>query len=261
MAFIPALPPIWNKNIDCGWVEFKNGGTDLRGYLAKPKGAKKRPAIVMVHENLGVIEHRQDVTRRLADNGYVALTVDLYSRIGGRSPQDFKTPQERRQKAFLAAPDEQAVGDLEAACRYLEGLDAVDPKCIGAIGYCMGGGTLHAWICGRSTNVKAAVVYYGTTTVPAEWRPDGKAINRIDDADKLQCPVQIHHGDVDEAVAPQSVKALAEAYKRTGKPVELFSYPGANHAYDDDTHPNYHAEASKQSWKRSLEFLARYLGR
>src|ERR1700722_11732941 len=101
-AYIIPLPPRWERDLDCGWVEFKSGKDDIRGYLAKPKGKRNLPGIVMVHENLGVIEHRQDVTRRLAKAGYATLTVDLYSRLGGWSPRDFTTPEERRNKAFKA---------------------------------------------------------------------------------------------------------------------------------------------------------------
>jgi carboxymethylenebutenolidase len=255
------LPPKWERDLTCGWVVFKSRDDDIRGYLAKPKHGRALPAIVMLHENLGVIEHRQDVTRRLAKAGFVALTVDLYSRIGGQSPRDFKTPQERRIKATLANPDEQGVGDAEAACRYLEALDEVDARRIGAIGYCSGGGTLYSWICGNATNIKAAVAYYGTVVTDAEARADGKPLDRADNAHLLQCPIQLHHGDADRAVELSESRRMAAALKTSGQPVEAYVYPGADHAYHDDTHPHHHAEASALSWSRTLEFLDRYLNR
>ena len=253
------LPPKWEKDIDCGWVVFKSGEDDIRGYYAKPKGARNLPAMVMSPENLGVIEHRQDVTRRLAKAGYAVLTVDPYSRIGGQSPRDFKSPDERRLKAFLATPDEQCVRDLQAACDYLAGLPEVDRDRIGGIGYCSGGGTLYAWICGRSRNVKAAVVFYGAPTVQAQARADGRVLDRAENAQKLQCPLLVHHGEVDRAVKLDEAKRMVEALKKSGQPVEFDIYPGADHAYHDDSHPNYHAEAAALSWRRTLEFLARYL--
>ena len=144
------LPPRWERDLDCGWIEYKSGADDIRGYLAKPKRGGRLPGLVMLHENLGVIEHRQDVTRRLAKAGFVAITVDLYSRIGGISPRDFKTPQERRIKASLANPDEQGVprrrGNLPVSA---SPWTTVDRDRIGAVGYCSGGGTLYSWLCGQ----------------------------------------------------------------------------------------------------------------
>ncbi|HXQ53899.1 MAG TPA: dienelactone hydrolase family protein [Stellaceae bacterium] len=256
-AYIIPLPPRWERELDCGWVEFKSGKDDIRGYFAMPAGRRHLPGIVMVHENLGVIEHRQEVTRRLAKAGYATLTVDLYSRIGGQSPRDFKTPEERRAKAFRAMPDEQVIPDLEAGCRWLEGHPDVDRDRIGAIGYCSGGGLLYGWILGHSTNVKCAVVFYGSTGLNADARPDGKPLDRIPSAPLLQCPIQIHQGEADRLL--DSARKMAAALKETRHPVEFFTYPGADHAYHDDTHPAYHQEASKASWARTLEFFARHL--
>lgn len=253
------LPPRWEKDVECGWVTFKSGADEIRGYFAKPKFGRNLPGIVMAHENLGVIENRQDVTRRLAKEGYAALTVDLYSRIGGQSPRDFTTPEERRLKASRVTLDEQTVPDLEAGAAYLASLPEVDRNRIGAIGYCSGGGTLYGWVCGRSTNIKAAVVFYGSTDVRGEVRPDGKPVDRTQSARLLQCPIQVHHGDADRSVRFADAQRMVEALKASRQPVEFHVYPGADHAFHDDTHPQYHAEAAPLAWKRAMEFLGRYL--
>jgi carboxymethylenebutenolidase len=253
------LPPRWERDLDCGWIEYKSGADDIRGYLAKPKRSGRLPGLVMLHENLGVIEHRQDVTRRLAKAGFVAITVDLYSRIGGISPRDFKTPQERRIKASLANPDEQGVRDAEATCRYLESMDEVDRDRIGAVGYCSGGGTLYSWLCGHSTNIKAAVCFYGTVVTDAQSRADGKPLDRAEKAHLLQCPIQIHHGDADRAVDISESRRMVAALKNSGQPVEAHIYAGADHAYHDDTHPHHHADASVLSWTRTIDFLNRHV--
>jgi carboxymethylenebutenolidase len=253
------LPPRWERDLDCGWIEYKSGADDIRGYLAKPKRGGNLPGIVMLHENLGVIEHRQDVTRRLAKAGFVAITVDLYSRIGGISPRDFKTPQERRIKASLANPDEQGVRDAEATCRFLESMDEVDRDRIGAVGYCSGGGTLYSWLCGNSTNIKAAVCFYGTVVTDAQSRADGKPLDRAEKAHLLRCPIQIHHGDADRAVDISESRRMVAALKKSGQPVEAHIYGGADHAYHDDTHPHHHADASALSWTRTIDFLNGYL--
>jgi carboxymethylenebutenolidase len=151
------------------------------------------------------------------------------------------------------------VPDLQAACDYLAALPEVDRDRIGAVGYCSGGGTLYSWICGRSRNVKAAVVFYGAPSVQAEARTDGKALDRALNAPKLQCPLLVHHGEADRAVKLDEAERMVEALKKSSQPVEFYIYPGADHAYHDDSHPNYHAAAAALSWQRSLEFLARHL--
>jgi carboxymethylenebutenolidase len=254
-----ALPPKWEKDLDCGWVVFKSGKDEIRGYFAKPKGGRDLPAIVMCPENLGVIEHRQDVTRRLAKEGYAALTVDPYSRIGGQSPRDFASPEERRIKATLATPDEQVVPDLQAAADYMAALPEIDANRIGAIGYCSGGGQLYAWICGRSRNIKCAVVFYGAPMVRGNGRRDGKDLDRAADGQKLQMPVLIHHGDADKSVALSAAQRMVDALQKSDQPVEFVIYPGADHAYHDDSHPQYHETAAVESWRRTLEFFRRYL--
>ena len=254
-----ALPPRWEKDIDCGWVVFKSGNDDIRGYFAKPKGGRNLPAIVMSPENLGVIEHRQDVTRRLAKAGYAALTVDPYSRIGGQSPRGFTSHEERRIKATLATPDEQVVPDLQAAADYLAALPEVDSERIGAIGYCSGGGQLYAWICGRSRNIKCAVVFYGAPTVRGNGRSDGKDLDRAVNGHKLQMPILVHHGDADKSVALSAGQRMVEALKKSDQSVEFHIYPGADHAFHDDSHPQYHENAAVESWRRTIEFFDRYL--
>lgn len=253
------LPPRWEKDVECGWVVFKSGKDAIRGYFAKPRGGSNLPALVMSPENLGVIEHRQDVTRRLAKAGYAAMTVDPYSRIGGVSPRDFKSHEERRIKATLATPDELMVPDLQAAADWLAALPEVDADRIGAIGYCSGGGVLYSWVCGRSRNLKAAVVYYGAPRVQAEARADGKALDRAADGHRLQCPIMIHHGEADRSVPLAAATSMVEALSKSGQALEFHTYPGADHAYHDDSHPQYHDEASQLSWKRSLEFFSRHL--
>src|SRR5262249_18383213 len=144
-------PPLRNRNFGghtmssvndgARWVTFPSIGGDIRGYLALPADlSKPAPALVMTPENLGITEHRQDVARRLAAEGFATLSVDLFARTGG-PPQDFKTPEERRIKAFLAAADDQAVPDVFASVRYLATLDGVDGDRAGIIGFCLGGGT------------------------------------------------------------------------------------------------------------------------
>ena len=256
---ILALPPKWERDLDCGWVTFQSGADTIRGYFAKPLGGRDLPAIVMAHERLGIIEHRQDVTRRFAKNGYACLSVDLYSRCGGQPPQNFTTMAERRILSQLATVDEQAIPDMQAGCADLASRPDVDRNRIGAIGFCAGGGTLYGWLCGQSQNVKAAVVYYGSTVARAEGRPDGKQINRKDSASLIQCPIQVHHGELDKTVTLESTKEMVEALKSGTQTVEFYIYDNADHVFHDDSYPNYQDVAAKLSWERTLQFFQMHL--
>ncbi|CAO5165462.1 carboxymethylenebutenolidase [Frankia sp. AiPs1] len=242
------------------WVTFPSGGDEIRGYLAVPATSDGPPprVVIMAHENLGVTQHRQDVTERIAAAGYACLTVDLYSRIGGRPPQDYTTPEERRAKAFLAAADEQAIPDLEAGLDYLAGRGDVDASRAVAIGFCLGGGLVLSWAT-RTDRLSGVVALYGLPELPPAYSPTGRTRSRIETAHTVRCAVQAHFGGSDEVIPLDQVKRLTEALGESGQDAEVLVYEGAGHAYHDDTHPSHHREAAELTWQRSLDFLAAHL--
>ncbi|MFF5259856.1 dienelactone hydrolase family protein [Actinomadura viridis] len=247
--------------IESGWVTFPSGPDEIRGYLARPvpaPGGPPPPVIVSAHENLGVTAHRRDVTERFAAEGFACLTVDLYSRIGGRPPQDYTTAEERRAKAFLAARDEQAVPDLEAGLDHLAGRGDVDASRAAVVGFCLGGGLALAWAA-ETDRLACAVPLYGLPELPPAYSPTGRVRSRVDIADRVTCPVQAHFGGADEVIPLDQVGRLGDALKRSGRPVEVHVYEGAGHAYHDDTHPNHHPDAARLTWERTLEFLRSHL--
>jgi carboxymethylenebutenolidase len=236
------------------WVNFPSIGGEIRGYLALPEGADGPvPSVVMAHENLGVTDHRLEVTRRLADEGFAALTVDLFSRAGG-PPTEWETHEERRIKAFLSATDDQAVPDLLAGVRYLDTLDEADAERAGVIGFCMGGGTaIAATLLGDA--FAAAVALYALPILPPEYSFSGRSVSRVAQAPAIRCPLQLHFGEDDDVIPMEQVRMLEEAALKSGMEVESFTYAGAGHAYHDDTHPNHAAEAAALTWERAMGFL------
>ncbi|MFI0370648.1 dienelactone hydrolase family protein [Actinomadura sp. 1N219] len=246
---------------DAAWTTFPAGSDEIRGYLALPSrrpGDVLPPVIVMAHENLGVTAHRERVTERFADEGFACLTVDLYSRIGGRPPQDYTTPEERRAKAFLAARDEQALPDLEAGLDHLAGRDDVDASRAAVVGFCLGGGLAIAWAT-RTDRLACAVPLYGLPELPPAYSPTGRVRSRIDVAGGVRCPVQAHFGGADEVIPLDQVARLGDALEESGHETEVHVYDGAGHAYHDDTHPNHHPEAARLTWERTLAFLRKHL--
>jgi carboxymethylenebutenolidase len=243
------------------WVTFPSIGGDIRGYLALPteaSAAAPAPALLMAHENLGLTEHRQEVTRRFADAGFATLTVDLYSRIGGHPPTDHATPAERRIKAFLSATDDQAVPDMLAGLRYLDAVDGADAQRAGIIGFCLGGGTaIASALLGDAFS--AAVVLYALPVLLPEYARSGRPVNRIAQAPAIRCPTQFHFGEEDEVIPLDQVQRLGEAAALSGLPTEVHTYAGAGHAYHDDTHPNYAPEAAALSWERAVGWLRDHL--
>ena len=241
-----------------GWVHFPRGDELIRGYLAMPENASALPAVITAHENLGVTVHRQGVTRDLAKEGFVSLTVDLFTRLGGVSPRNYVDNDERRSLAFLAARDDQAIPDLQAGLDFLKTLPQVDATRIGALGFCLGGGTVMVW--GTQTDdLKAIVSLYGIPVLPPEYSPSGTEQSRIPSLASLRAPIQFHFGAEDEAIPHDQIDALEAALPTSATHAEFYRHDGARHAYHDDTHPNYNPTAAAETWDETMEFLHRYL--
>lgn len=244
--------------VRAGWVHFPSGDDLVRGYLAVPAGDGQYPVVVTAHENLGVTEHRQGVTRGLAAEGFVSLTVDLFSRFGGMPPQNFSSQEERRSLAFLAARDDRAVPDLQAGLDFARTLDEADPARAAAVGFCLGGGTVLVWA-SQSDDLAAVVSLYGIPVLPPEYSPTGQPESRIPLLTQLRAPVQFHFGGADQAIPQDQISLLEEACPTASQPAEFHRYDGAGHAYHDDTHPNYDADAARLTWDRTLAFLREHL--
>lgn len=239
------------------WVEYSSRGATIRAYLSVPAGTGPWPGIVMIHENPGMTEHRLDVARRLAGQGYIAITPDLYSRIGGKPPAG-GTDVERRQKIDIALPDDQVFDDLMNGYRYLKNRSETIQDRIALYGICMGGGKGFHTVC-RTDVFRCFVDFYGPIIVKAEVTPDGKERSYLLVAHSLSCPMQYHVGDQDVVCPPEHVAQLRELLQRHNKQAEFFIYPGAEHAFHDDSARRYHAEHARSSWDRALEFFQGHL--
>lgn len=222
--------------VDTSTVTYPSGDVKMSGYLAKPKTGSSWPAVIVIHENRGLTDHIKDVTRRVANLGYVALGVDLLSRAGGTDK--FAAPADPTQ-AINALKQEEVNADLLASVAFLKSQSFVKPK-IGVVGFCWGGGNslLSAVV---SKDVAAAVVFYGRN--PAN----------IDDVQKIAGAVQGTYGELDQSITP-GVPALDAAMKKYSKPFEYKIYPGANHAFFNDTGPRFNPTAAQDAWARLVAF-------
>jgi len=230
--------------VDSSEVTFSSGGFNIKAYLSKSRSTGSFPGLIIIHENRGLTPHAQDVARRFANQGYVALAPDLLSRVGGTAR--FTTTNEAV-AAIGTLSSDNVMLDLNSAFEYLQSRPDVQKDNIGVIGYCWGGGNSLLFAT-RNNALKAAVVYYG---------PNPASIN---DIANITAPVLGIYGELDNRIS-MNVPALVEAMKQFNKPFEYKMYPGAAHAFFNDTGANYNYEAAKDAWQVTLSFLQKYLKR
>ncbi len=227
-------------DVDSATVEYMSN-VKLSGYLSKPKKKGKYPAIIVIHENRGLNDHTRDVARRFAAEGYVALATDALSRKGGTAAMD--TPEKVRD-AFAAIPSADVMKDLNAGLAFLNKHENVKKGKLASIGFCWGGA--RSFLLSTEPNeLKAAVVFYGTA-------PDDATLA------KVHAPVFGLYGETDTRIT-SAVPKVAETMKTLGKKYEYKIYPGAAHAFFNDTGQRYNADAAKDAWEQTLAFLKRTL--
>lgn len=228
--------------IEAGPVTFPGQAGTIFGYKSQPRGVAKAPGIIVIHENRGLTEHIRDMTRRYAKDGFLAVAIDLVSRAGGteRYPDPANITG-----FFMGVNREDLAQDLLSAVAYLKSQPNFAGPKAGAVGYCFGGGM--TWLLAtRSTDIGAAVPYYGPPPEP------------IDDVQNLAGPVLAFYGQTDQRIN-QNIPRIEEAMQRYNKPFESHIYEGAGHAFNNDTGPNYNANAAKDAYQRSLDFFNRNL--
>lgn len=215
-------------------------GRQLRGYLARPAGARADlPAVVVIHEWWGLNDNVRMMTRRLAGEGYAALAVDLY---GGRGAED----AERARALTTESLQDRAGGasNLRAAAEYLEGRGA---RRVGVLGWCFGGGWALQSALFMPGKVDAAVVYYGQPVT-----------DRAELA-RLQAPILGLFGGADRGIPVAQVRRMEATLRELGKDVEIVVYPGAGHAFANPSGQAYDARAAQDAWQRTTSFLAQRL--
>jgi len=235
---MPTLPP----SIVTEAVNIPGQAVAIKAYEARPAGAGPFPALLVIHENRALTDHIRDVARRFAAQGYVAVAPDLLSRVGGR--EKFPTDTEAVAAINALTPDG-VREDLQSTFDFVKGRSYVKPDRIGVIGYCWGGG--NSLLMGtRVKELRTVVVYYGPN--PAN----------IDDVANITGPVLGVYGELDTRIS-MNVPALVDAMKKHNKSFEYKIYPGAAHAFFNDTGANYNKTAADEAWITTLAFLEKNL--
>lgn len=238
-------------------------GTEVNGYLARPADAASHPAMIVIHEAGGLGEHIRDVCNRLANIGYVALGVDLYTREGG--PPDTSDVQAMMARLF-AISDATALGDLEGAADHLRSLDSVTGR-VGCIGFCMGGRYALLFAC-ASEKLNAAVDCWGgfiDRSTPEERSTESRPTPPLElVASQLQCPLLAAVGAEDQNPSPElgarlREQAISSPADRDGQEIKVDIYDGAGHAFFADYRPSYRPEPAAKLWAAIVPFLSRHL--
>lgn len=229
-------------------------GTNTTGYLAFPSQNEsnsisqniKFPAIVMIHENKGLNDYIKRSADLLAKNGYVVLAVDLFK---GEVVTNDNPSRSSQLTSEIRSNPNIAIENMKSAVKYLQSLNNVNPKKVASIGWCFGGGqSLQLALNSKDNPLSATVLYYG---VPLT-NDTQKLMN-------IKWPILGIFGGKDKALPLKAIDKFEKALNETGIVNEVYVYPNVGHAFANPSNPNYGSQETADAWKKTLDFLERYL--
>jgi carboxymethylenebutenolidase len=221
-----------------------NGTGKVKGYLARPASAgnAKLPTILVVHENRGLNPHIEDITRRIALDGYMAFAPDALTPLGGY-PVNVENSEDKARELFAKLDQTKTREDFVTAVDWLSKRADTTGK-IGVTGFCYGGGMAHT-LAVRVPSLLASVPFYGNHPPAA-------------DAAKVKTPLLIHFAGVDERINA-AWPAYEAALKATGAAYTAHTYAGTQHGFNNDTTPRFDTAAAKLAWERTMAFFDKAL--
>jgi carboxymethylenebutenolidase len=217
------------------------GSGSIDAYVAEPADASaqaKKPVVLVIHENRGLNPHIEDIGRRLAVDGFLAVAPDALTRLGG-----YPGAEDEARSLFQQLDQSKIRQDMLAAAAFAQGHPDGNGK-LGAVGFCYGGGMVN-WLATRLPTLRAGVPFYGQP-------PD------LDDVPNIKAEMLIQHGGNDGRLVG-SWPDYEEALKAAGVTYHGYVYPGAEHGFNNDTTPRFDAEAAALAWSRTLELFRRVL--
>ena len=231
-----------DERIKAKYVEYPSpGGTSgmMRGYLVQPNSAGPFPAVLVVHENRGLNPYVEDVARRAAVEGFLALAPDGLSPVGGYpgNDDDGRTLQAGLDQAKLRQ-------DMVNSARFLKAHELSTGK-LGATGFCWGGGMVNNLAATLGSDLNAGVPFYGAAAAAA-------------DVPKIKTPLLIQYASTDErinAMWPEFEAAL----KANNVPHQMHMYEGTNHGFHNNSTPRYNEAAADLAWERTIAFFKQHL--
>jgi carboxymethylenebutenolidase len=221
------------------YVNYPGVPAEMKAYVARPKEEKKYAAIVVIHENRGLNAHIEDVARRAANAGYLAIAPNALAPLGG-TPEN----EDEARTKFQQLKAEDNLKNFISVFDYLPSRKDYN-GIAGCVGFCWGGAMSNS-LAVNIPSLKAAVPFYGRQ--PA-----------AEDVPKIKAALQLHYGGLDERVNA-GIPAYEEALKKNNIRYEQYIYEGVQHAFHNDTAPTrYNETAAKLAWQRTIEFFGKYL--
>lgn len=223
-------------------VSFPSNGDTCEGYLATP-GSAGGPGVIVIQEWWGLVGHIKDVAERFATEGFVALAPDFFHGATTAEPDE-------AQRLLMGLAMDRAAKDIQGAARYLAGREGVTGQGVGAVGFCMGG-SLALWSGALAEEVTVAVAFY--PAVPWEkMQPSWGSYTGKS--------AMIHASEADGTSKAVGVQQAVHGIKEAGGSVEVFDYPGSQHAFFNDQRPEvHHPEHAEAAWRRTVDLLKRRL--
>lgn len=216
-----------------------NGHGEVRGYLVKPANATgPLPAVVVVHENRGLNPYIEDVARRVAKAGFIALAPDGLTSVGGYPGNDAEGRELQR-----TVDGVKLMNDFFAAYEFLAGHDDTTGK-VGCVGFCYGGGVCNA-LAVAYPELGASVPFYGRQA-------------KAEDVPRIQAPLLLQYAELDERIN-EGWPAYEAALKEHGKTFTAHIYPGVNHGFHNDSTPRYDEATAELAWERTVAFFNEHL--
>lgn len=218
-------------------VSYKSGDETVQGVLYTPSGKGPFPALIVIHEWWGLNDWVKEQASKLADQGYVALAIDLYRGKVATTP-------EMAHEIMRGVPEDRARRDLHSAFEFLASQPNVKKDRIGSIGWCMGGGySLDVGL--DEPTLAATVINYGHLAT------DTDALK------KINAPILGLFGAQDQGIPPADVHKFEQTMKQLGKKIDVKIYDDAGHAFENPNNKTgYRAEDAADAWKRTIDFLA-----
>ena len=233
-----AIVPPDDKRLTTRTMNF-DSPAGYKAYVAEPRTRSLKATVLVVHENRGLTDHIRDVARRIALEGFRAVAPDFLSLSGG-TPTDEDAARDAIGKLDLAKSTADAVAMVDMLAKSSRGGK------VGAVGFCWGGAFVNRLAVAAGDTLDAGVVYYGPAPDPAE-------------AVKVRAPLMIHIPELDDRVK-QTAWPWVAALRKADKRITAYNYPGANHAFNNDTSvERYDKAAADLAWQRTLRQFRRSL--
>jgi carboxymethylenebutenolidase len=224
-------------------------------FVARPEGADRRPAVIVVQEAFGLNDNIRNLTKRFAEAGYHAVAPNFYYRQGGTA-----VGYDRLQEAIglmLQWTDDQVVADVRAVVAKLQNDQGVRADRIGITGFCMGGRASYLAAC-EVPELRASAPYYGGGIAGQQFAPG--ATPPVTLTAKMKAAIQCHFGEKDSYIPLEAVEEIRKTLEREKKTFEVHVYEGAGHGFMCEERPDYAAAAAKLAWERTLAWFGKHLG-